>query len=53
MNNYVSFMLLLAAVFLFPPAGHLLFGSAASLGLALDLDPAAIAEGWRAFHFWR
>jgi Zn-dependent protease len=49
----LAIVLLLAAVFLFPPAGHLLFGSAASLGLTLGLDPAAINEGWRAFHFWR
>jgi len=49
----LAIVLLLAAVFLLPGAGHLLFGAAAGLSLALGLDPAAINEGWRAFHFWR
>lgn len=49
----LAIVLLLAAVFLLPGAGRLLFGVAASLGVALGLEPAAIAEGWRAFHFWR
>lgn len=49
----LAIVLLLAAVFLLPGVGTLLFGAAASLSLALGLDPAAISAGWRAFHFWR
>lgn len=49
----LAIVLLLAAVFLLPGFGTLLFGAAASLSLALGLDPAAISAGWRAFHFWR
>lgn len=49
----LAIVLLLAAVFLVPGFGRLLFGSAAALSLSLGLDPAAISEGWRAFHFWR
>jgi len=49
----LAIVLLLAAVFLLPGAGRLLFGAAAGLSMALGLDPAAISEGWRAFHFWR
>ncbi|CAN7472075.1 site-2 protease family protein [Phenylobacterium sp. LjRoot219] len=49
----LAIVLLLAAVFLVPGAGALLFGAAATLSLAVGLDPAAISEGWRAFHFWR
>jgi Zn-dependent protease len=45
--------LLLIAIFVVPGVGAQLFRAAAGLSLALGLDPAAIAEGWRAFHFWR
>jgi Zn-dependent protease len=45
--------LLLLAIFVVPGAGAWLFRGAAALGQALGLDPAALAEGWRAFHFWR
>ena len=45
--------LLFLALFLVPGVGRLLFGAAANLGVALGLDPQALAEGWRAFRFWR
>jgi Zn-dependent protease len=40
-------------LFLVPGAGALLFGAAASLGVAMGLIPEALQAGWRAFHFWR
>lgn len=45
--------LLFLAVFLVPGVGAALFHAAAALSVALGLDPDALAEGWRAFHFWR
>jgi Zn-dependent protease len=45
--------LIFLAIFLVPGAGALLFGAAARLGVAMGLDPEALAMGWRAFHFWR
>jgi Zn-dependent protease len=49
----VAMALLLLAIFVVPGVGGRLFGAAAGLGEALGLDPAALGEGWRAFHFWR
>ena len=49
----LAMALLLIAIFVLPGARALLFVAAASLGQALGLDPAALADGWRAFHFWR
>jgi Zn-dependent protease len=44
---------LFLAIFLVPGVGRALFVAAATLGVALGLDPQALAAGWRAFHFWR
>jgi Zn-dependent protease len=49
----LAMALLLIAIFVLPGAGAILFRAAAGLGEAMGLDPAAIAQGWRAFHFWR
>ena len=49
----LAMVLLLVVVFVLPQGGAAIFGAAAALGEALGLDPAAIGEGWRAFHFWR
>jgi Zn-dependent protease len=49
----LAMALLLLAVFVVPGTGAALFGAAAGLGQALGLDPDAVADGWRAFHFWR
>jgi Zn-dependent protease len=49
----VVFVLFFLAIFLVPGVGAILFSPAARLGLALGLDPQALSEGWRAFHFWR
>jgi len=49
----VVMALLLLAIFLLPRVFGVLFAAAAGLGFALGLDPAALSEGWRAFHFWR
>lgn len=49
----LAMALLLIAVFVVPGAGSWLFAAAAALAQALGVDPAAIADGWRAFHFWR
>ena len=46
-------VLILLAVFFVPGFGRLLFGSALQVSLAFGLFPEAVAEGWRAFHFWR
>jgi Zn-dependent protease len=45
--------LLLIAIFVVPGVGAMLFTAAATLSRALGIDPTALAEGWRAFHFWR
>jgi Zn-dependent protease len=45
--------LLFLSIFVIPGAGAWLFTAAANLGGALGLDPGALAQGWRAFHFWR
>ncbi len=44
---------LLGLIFFVPGAGALLFRAAADLSLALGLQPDALQDGWRAFHFWR
>lgn len=44
---------LLLLIFWVPGASALLFRGAASLGVALGLDPDALRGGWAAFHFWR
>jgi len=49
----LGMVLLLIAIFVLPHGAALLFVAAASLSTALGLDPAAIGDGWRAFHFWR
>jgi Zn-dependent protease len=49
----LAMVLLLVVIFLLPQGGAVIFGAATALGEALGLDPAAIGEGWRAFHFWR
>lgn len=49
----VAMVLLLLAVFMLPGFGGALFGAAGRLSLAFGLEPLAIADGWRAFHFWR
>jgi Zn-dependent protease len=48
----LSTLALLALVFFVPGAGALLFRAAAGLGMALGLQPDALQDGWRAFHFW-
>lgn len=45
--------LIFLAIFVVPGFGATLFRAAAALAVALGLEPTAIAEGWRAFHFWR
>ena len=45
--------LLFLAIFLVPGVSALLFGAAARLGVGMGLDPDALMQGWRAFHFWR
>jgi Zn-dependent protease len=45
--------LLFIAIFLLPGFGGLIFRAAETLSEALGLDPVALGEGWRAFHFWR
>jgi Zn-dependent protease len=49
----LAMVLILLCVFLLPQAGGFLFRAAAGLSLSLGLDPDAIGDGWRAFHFWR
>ena len=45
--------LLFLAIFFVPGAGAALFRATAEVSGAVGLDPDAIGEGWRAFHFWR
>ncbi len=49
----LAMALLLIAIFVLPRAGAVLFVAAADVSRALGVDPVAIGEGWRAFHFWR
>ena len=49
----LAMVLLLLCVFLVPGFAAPLSAAAARLSYAFGLDPAAIGEGWRAFHFWR
>jgi len=49
----LSNLALLALIFFVPGGGALLFRAAADLSVALGLQPDALQDGWRAFHFWR
>jgi Zn-dependent protease len=49
----LAMALLLVVIFVVPGAGAWIFAAAAALAQALGVEPAAIGEGWRAFHFWR
>ena len=49
----LAMALLLIAVFVLPGAGAALFMASARLSAAFGIDPQMVAEGWRAFHFWR
>jgi len=48
----LAMMGLLALLLFVPAASGLLIGGAFELMRALGVPPAAIVEGWRAFHFW-
>jgi len=48
-----AFFLLFLLIFLVPGVSDLLFGGALEICRALGVPGPAIAEGWRAFHFWR
>lgn len=45
--------LLLVCVFVVPGFSGALFAASARLSEAFGIDRSAIAQGWRAFHFWR
>jgi Zn-dependent protease len=49
----LAMALLLIAIFVLPRAAAVIFTPAMGLSEALGIDPTAIGEGWRAFHFWR
>ncbi|MGZ5987200.1 MAG: site-2 protease family protein [Caulobacteraceae bacterium] len=49
----LSMVLLLVLVFVVPGASAGLVRGAASLSVALGLQPEALQYGWDAFHFWR
>ena len=49
----LAMALLFILLMLSPQFGGLLLGGGAKLITALGLWPQALAQGWRAFHFWR
>lgn len=49
----LAILVLLAALFLVPGFGGLLFGVAADITAGLGVPRQVIGEGWQAFHFWQ
>jgi len=49
----LSMVALLVLVFVIPGASATLFRAAATMSVAVGLDPQAMQYGWDAFHFWK
>jgi Zn-dependent protease len=49
----LAMLALLGVLLTVPAAGGFLFGGAGLIAALLGVPPAAMADGWDAFHFWR